>query len=66
MYSHPHSPPASVLVTGSSPPGPLATVCPLVAAAKARAKVLKKWRKRERLRFFSAWCAGLHTLGFSF
>lgn len=66
MQSHPHSSPELVLLTGSSAPTPAAAPCPILAAAKARAKVLKKWHKHERLRFFSGWCAGLHALGFSF
>jgi hypothetical protein len=66
MQSHPHFAPESVLATGSSVLAPSAAPCPILAAAKAQAKVLKKWRKQERLRFFSGWCAGLHALGFSF
>ena len=66
MQSHPHSVPELVLLAGSSAPTPIAAPCPIVAAAKAHAKTLKKWRKQERLRFFSGWCAGLHALGFSF
>lgn len=63
MQSHPHSTPESVLATDGTP---AAAPCPILAAAKARAKDLKKWRKQERLRFFSGVCASLHALGFSF
>ncbi|RZJ56825.1 MAG: hypothetical protein EOO55_04535 [Hymenobacter sp.] len=66
MQSHPHSPTESVLATASSALDPIAAPCPILAAVKARAKAMKKWRKQERLRFFSGWCAGLHALGFSF
>ena len=66
MQSHPHSAPESVLATGSNAPVQAAAPCPLLAAAKAQAKALKKWRKQERLRFFSGFCASLHALGFSF
>lgn len=65
MQSHPHSAPESVLATDSAPALTTAS-CPLLAAAKAQAKTLKKWRKQERLRLFSGWCASLHALGFSF
>ncbi len=51
--------PATALTAAASP-------CPKLAALKARAKALKKWRKHERLRFFFSWCAGCHALGFSF
>jgi hypothetical protein len=66
MQSHPHSTPESVLATGTSASIVTATVCPILAAAKTRAKALKKWRKQERLRFFSSLCASFHALGFSF
>ncbi|MFD1874981.1 hypothetical protein [Hymenobacter bucti] len=66
MQSHLHSTPESVLATATSVSAPAAAPCPILAAAKARAKVLKKWRKQERLRFFSGVCASLHALGFSF
>ena len=66
MQSRPHFPLKSVLLTASSAPTPVAAPCPILAAAKAHAKVLKKWRKQERLRFFASWCASLHALGFSF
>ncbi|RYY20795.1 MAG: hypothetical protein EOO36_02475 [Cytophagaceae bacterium] len=66
MQSHPHSPSKSALATSSSAPGLPAAPCPTLAAIKARAKSLKKWRKQEHLRFFSGWCASLHALGFSF
>ena len=65
MQSHPHSTPESVLATGSAP-DLAAAKCPILAATKARAKALKKWRKQERLRFFSGLCASFHALGFSF
>ncbi len=51
--------PAAALTAAALP-------CPKLAALKARAKALKKWRKQERLRFFFGWCAGCHALGFSF
>lgn len=60
------SAPTLVPATRSSAPEPAAAPCPILAAVKVRAKALKKWRKQERLRFFSGWCAGLHALGFSF
>ncbi len=66
MQSHPHSTPESVLATGSSALDATAAPCPVLAAVKARAKVMKQWRKQERLRLFSGWCACLHALGFSF
>jgi hypothetical protein len=66
MQSHPHSTPESVLATGTSAPVPTVAPCPILAAAKARTKALKKWRKQERLRFFSSLCASFHALGFSF
>jgi len=62
MNSHSHAAPELVLTTEASAP----TACPILAAAKARAKALKKWRKQERLRFFSSVCSSLHALGFSF
>jgi hypothetical protein len=65
MNSHPHVAPALPPITeisATSQP----TACPITAAVKARAKALKKWRKQERLRLFSGWCASLHALGFSF
>ena len=34
--------------------------------ATTPAKALKKARKRERLRFFLAWCAGCRFMGGSF
>jgi len=65
MQSHPHSALERALATDSSAlTAPVA--CPIAAAVKARAKALKKWRKQERLRFFSGLCASLHALGFSF
>jgi len=51
--------PASSFATDAGP-------CPRLAALKAQARALKKWRKQERLRFFSACCASFHALGFSF
>jgi hypothetical protein len=66
MNSHPHAAPELVLTTEVSPPTTTPVACPLLAAAKARAKALKKWRKQERLRFFSSVCSSLHALGFSF
>jgi len=65
MQSHPHSPSESVLATSNSAPD-LAAPCPVLAAVKARAKSLKKWRKHERTRLFISCCAGWHALGFSF
>jgi hypothetical protein len=65
MNSHPHVAPALppvIEVSAASQP----TACPIATAVKARAKALKKWRKQERLRLFSGWCASLHALGFSF
>ena len=62
MQSHPHSPAESVLATGSSAPDLTAAPCPILA----RAKVLKKFRKNERKRYFFSWCACFHALGFSF
>jgi hypothetical protein len=66
MNSHPHAAPELVLTSEVSTPTTTPAVCPILAAAKARAKALKKWRKQERLRFFSGVCASLHALGFSF
>jgi len=63
MQSHPHPTPAPVLATQASAP---TLGCPILAAAKARAKALKSWRKQERLRLFSGLCASFHALGFSF
>ena len=63
MLTHPHSPPESVTATGTIAAAP---PCPQLAVLKARAKSLKKWRKQERLRFFSGLCASFHALGFSF
>jgi hypothetical protein len=65
MQSHPHSAPALASATEISATTP-AIACPIAAAVKARAKALKKWRKQERLRFFSGLCSSLHALGFSF
>ncbi len=66
MQSHPQSLSESVLATGSSAPDPVVAPCPILAAVKARAKVLKKFRKNERKRYFFSWCACFHALGFSF
>jgi len=66
MNTHPHSAPKLALATDTSATTPTAIACPIAAAVKARAKALKKWRKQERLRFFSGVCASLHALGFSF
>ncbi|MGI4822415.1 MAG: hypothetical protein ACRYFV_14485 [Janthinobacterium lividum] len=66
MQSHPHSAPESVLATATSAPDQLAAPCPILAAVKARAKALKKFRKNERKRYFFSWCACFHALGFSF
>lgn len=63
MTTTPQSSPE--LALASSPPTD-AAICPRLAALKAQAKALKKWRKQERLRFFSACCASFHALGFSF
>lgn len=65
MNSHPHAASELALATDPSAATP-AIACPIAAAVKARAKSLKKWRKHERLRFFSSLCASLHALGFSF
>lgn len=66
MQPHLHSSPELVLATGPSAPDRTATLCPKLAAIKARAKALKKLRKHERVRFFFSWCASCHALGFSF
>ncbi len=63
MLAHPHSSPELAPVTG---PTAADVPCPKLAALKAHAKALKKWRKQERLRFFSSLCASFHALGFSF
>jgi hypothetical protein len=66
MNSHPHAAPELALATNPSVSDATPATCPIAAAVKARAKALKKWRKHERLRFFSSLCASLHALGFSF
>ena len=66
MNTHQHSAPELALATDTSAATPTPIVCPIAAAVKARAKALKKWRKHERLRFFSGLCSSLHALGFSF
>jgi len=66
MNSHPHAAPQLALATDASATTPTTIACPIAAAVKARAKSLKKWRKHERLRFFSGLCSSLHALGFSF
>jgi hypothetical protein len=66
MNSYPHAAPNVVLTAESSASTAAPNACPILAAAKARAKALKKWRKQERLRFFSSVCSSLHALGFSF
>jgi hypothetical protein len=66
MQSHLHSAPELALATDPSAATAAPIICPIAAAVKARAKALKKWRKHERLRFFSSLCASLHALGFSF
>jgi hypothetical protein len=66
MNSHPHAAPELALATDTSAATPTTISCPIAAAVKARAKVLKKWRKHERMRLFIGWCAGCHALGFSF
>ncbi|RYE89021.1 MAG: hypothetical protein EOO37_05765 [Cytophagaceae bacterium] len=66
MNTHPNSAPELALATDTSAAPSTSITCPIAAAVKARAKALKKWRKQERLRFFSGLCASLHALGFSF
>lgn len=67
MISHPHSVPKPALATNSRALPTIAAVpCAKLTALKAQAKVLKKWRKQERVRFFNSWCAGFHALGFCF
>ena len=66
MQSRLHSASELVLATDSSATAATPVACPVAAAVKARAKALKKWRKQERLRFFSGLCSSLHALGFSF
>jgi hypothetical protein len=66
MQTHPHFSTEAVVATGPSVVAPVAEVCPIVAAAKARVKALKKIRKHESRRLFFSWCSCLHALGFSF
>jgi len=66
MNTHPNFAPELALATDTSAAMPTPIACPIAAAVKARAKALKKWRKHERLRFFSGLCSSLHALGFSF
>ena len=63
MTTYPHVSANAVQASGTAAVAP---ACPTLAAIKAKAKALKKWRKHERLRFFFSWCAGCHALGFSF
>lgn len=63
MTTYPPVIPKAVEASGTAA---VTSPCPKLAAIKARAKALKKWRKHERLRFFFSWCAGCHALGFSF
>lgn len=66
MQTYSNFPLEPVLATGPGTPAASATPCPVLAAVKARAKLLKKWRKHEHRRLFFSWCACLHALGFSF
>lgn len=66
MNSHSHAAPELAPTTEAGNPNAKPVACPILAATKARAKALKKWRKQERLRFFSGLCSSLHALGFSF
>ena len=64
MQTHPH--PTPELAPAKYDLAEVAAPCPRLAAVKAHAKALKKWRKHERTRLFMSWCAGWHALGFSF
>jgi hypothetical protein len=63
MTTYPPDTSAAVQASGTVAVAP---ACPTLAASKVAAKALKKWRKHERLRFFSSLCASFHALGFSF
>jgi hypothetical protein len=62
------APSPAELVVAAGPSVPAATVeaCPILAAAKAKIKAMKKLRKHESRRLFMGWCSCLHALGFSF
>ena len=66
MTTLPHAAPTQALTADASVAALPTAACPIAAAVKARAKALKKWRKQERLRFFSGCCASFHALGFCF
>jgi hypothetical protein len=66
MQTLAYSPAELVVATGPSVPAATAETCPILAAAKAKVKALKKIRKHESRRLFLSWCSCLHALGFSF
>jgi hypothetical protein len=66
MQTPAHIPAELVVAAGLSVPAATVETCPILAAAKAKIKAMKKIRKHEQRRVFMGLCASFHALGFSF